>query len=207
MQNRHPADRPRRSTFLRLWEPMTAAFHYLPVGHDCAVATADAGVMLQRSPSPDAARARRSRARLKVGVRTFRVQAHSRRLIAAMRKANPALGDDDLNQQTIEAELDDIVAAFCDRGLGPAKKPPAEACRRTRCAPPRGIPTATYCAGAPSDYRGAHQRHHRVLSPLMVVADHRGVVSKILEGQWSRRPPDCRPRSAMTMTTIVKVRP
>jgi len=54
-----------------------------------------------------------------------------------MRKANPALGDDDLNQQTIEAELDDIVAAFCDRGLGPAKKPPAEACRRTRCAPPR----------------------------------------------------------------------
>ena len=34
-------------------------------------------------------------------------------------------------------ELDDIVAAFCDRGLGPAKKPPAEACRRTRCAPPR----------------------------------------------------------------------
>jgi hypothetical protein len=24
----------------------------------------------------------------------------------------------------------------------------------------------------------------------MVVADHRGVVSKILEGQWSRRPPE-----------------
>ena len=92
--------------------------------------------MLQRSSSPDAARARRSRARLKAGVRTFRVRAHARRLEAAMRKANPNLGED-LDQQAIEAELDDIVAAFCDRWLGPAKKPPAEACRRTRCAPPR----------------------------------------------------------------------
>jgi hypothetical protein len=39
--------------------------------------------MLERSPSPDAARARSSRARLKVGVRTYRVRAHSRRLVAA----------------------------------------------------------------------------------------------------------------------------
>jgi len=93
--------------------------------------------MLQRSPSPDAARARRSRARLKAGVRTFRVRAHTRRLEAAMRKSNPNLGDEDLDQKAIEAELDDIVEEFCARWVGPAKKPPAEACRRTRCAPPR----------------------------------------------------------------------
>ena len=43
--------------------------------------------------------------------------------------------------------------------------------------------------------RRAIRRHHRVLSPLMVVADRRGVVSKILEGQWSRRPRYCRFRS------------
>ena len=57
--------------------------------------------MLQRSPSPDAIRARSSRARLKVGVRTYRVRAHTRRLVAAMRKANPNLGDDDLDQKAI----------------------------------------------------------------------------------------------------------
>ena len=83
--------------------------------------------MLQRSPSPDAARARRSRARLKAGVRTFRVRAHTRRLEAAMRKSNPNLGDEDLDQKAIEAELDDIVEEFCARWVGPAKKPPAEA--------------------------------------------------------------------------------
>ena len=55
--------------------------------------------------------------------------------------------------------------------------------------------------------RRAIRRHHRVLSPLMVVADRRGVVSKILEGQWSRRAPHSRPRSAMTMTTMLKIRP
>ncbi|HVI68450.1 MAG TPA: hypothetical protein VM910_38635 [Bradyrhizobium sp.] len=54
-----------------------------------------------------------------------------------MRKANPNLGDDEFDQKVIEAELDDIVEEFCARWVGPAKKPPAEACRRTRCAPPR----------------------------------------------------------------------
>ena len=83
--------------------------------------------MLERSPSPDAARARRSRARLKAGVRTFRVRAHGRRLVAATRKANPVLGDDEFDQKAIEAELDDIVEEFCARWVGPAKKPPAEA--------------------------------------------------------------------------------
>jgi hypothetical protein len=74
--------------------------------------------MLQRSPSPDAARARGSRARLKIGIRTYRVRAHARRLVAAMRKANPDLGDDDLDQKAIEAELNDIVAAFVERWIG-----------------------------------------------------------------------------------------
>jgi hypothetical protein len=44
---------------------------------------------------------------------------------------------EDLDQKAIEAELDDIVEEFCARWVGPAKKPPAEACPRTRCAPPR----------------------------------------------------------------------
>jgi hypothetical protein len=73
-----------------------------------------------RSASPDAIRARNSRARLKAGVRTFRVQAHIRRLAAAMRRANPRLGDD-LTSDQIETELNEIVAAFTDRWLG--KKP------------------------------------------------------------------------------------
>jgi hypothetical protein len=78
--------------------------------------------MLNRPPSPDAIRARESRARLKVGVRTFRVRAHTRRLEAAMRLANPKLGDE-LTPEAIEAELDAILDAFCVRWLGPAKKP------------------------------------------------------------------------------------
>ena len=78
--------------------------------------------MLDRSRSPAAIRARESRARLKAGVRTFRVRAHGRRLAAAMRLANPKLGDD-LAPEAIEAELDAILDAFCVRWLGPAKKP------------------------------------------------------------------------------------
>jgi hypothetical protein len=60
--------------------------------------------------------ARNSRARIKVGVRTYRVRAHARRLVAAMRRANPKLPDDPTQDQ-IEAELGDIVAAFVERWL------------------------------------------------------------------------------------------
>jgi hypothetical protein len=72
--------------------------------------------MLDRSPSPDAIRARKSRARLKRGIRTYKVRAHTRRLVAAMRRANPKLADDPTTDQ-IEAELNEIILAFIDRWL------------------------------------------------------------------------------------------
>jgi hypothetical protein len=49
-------------------------------------------------------------------VRTFRVRAHGRRLITAMRRANPDLGDD-LDHAAIEAEVNAIVAAFIARWI------------------------------------------------------------------------------------------
>jgi hypothetical protein len=76
--------------------------------------------MLERATNPGADRARRSRARLRAGIRTFKVQAHSRRLVAAMRLANSGLGDD-LDQAAIERELDAIIGAFVDRWLQPKK--------------------------------------------------------------------------------------
>jgi hypothetical protein len=76
-------------------------------------------MMLQRSPSPDAIRARSSRARLKAGVRTYRVRAHARRLRAAMFAANPRLGLSDLDTpEQVEAELNDVIAAFTERWVG-----------------------------------------------------------------------------------------
>jgi hypothetical protein len=69
--------------------------------------------MLERplTHSSGAVRARASRARLRDGVRTFRVRAHTRRLIIAMRRANPELSDE-LEHAAIEAELNAIVNAF-----------------------------------------------------------------------------------------------
>ena len=78
--------------------------------------------MLDRAPSPDAIRARASRARLKRGVRTFKVRAHARRLVAAMRTANPRLPESELSPTEIEAELQSIIDAFCQRWLV-AKRP------------------------------------------------------------------------------------
>jgi hypothetical protein len=75
--------------------------------------------MLDRSrppPSPGAARARRSRARAKAGIGTFRIRAHTRRLLAVMVRANPELSDD-LDQQAIETELSEIVAAIVERWI------------------------------------------------------------------------------------------
>jgi hypothetical protein len=73
-----------------------------------------------RAHTPGALRARASRARLRDGIRTFKVRAHTRRLIFAMRRANPELSDE-LDHAAIEAELTAIVAAFVERWLG--KKP------------------------------------------------------------------------------------
>ena len=59
--------------------------------------------MLDRSPSAGDARARSSRARRKQGVRVYKVQAHERRLVAALRRANPSLPDE-LSPELIEIE-------------------------------------------------------------------------------------------------------
>jgi hypothetical protein len=68
-------------------------------------------MMLERPPpTPGAARARNSRARRKQGVRTFRVRAHERRLVAALRRANPSLPAE-LSLELIGSELEAIVAA------------------------------------------------------------------------------------------------
>jgi hypothetical protein len=72
---------------------------------------------LPRTPSAAALRARRSRARLRNGVRTFKVRAHTRRLVAAMCRANPDLGDE-LEHAAIEAELNAIVDSFITRWIG-----------------------------------------------------------------------------------------
>jgi hypothetical protein len=79
--------------------------------------------MLEKHPPPSAGalRARDSRARLKQGVRTFRVRAHERRLAAALRRPQPGLPDE-LTPEMIETMLADVVGTFITRWIGPAKK-------------------------------------------------------------------------------------
>jgi hypothetical protein len=81
-------------------------------------------VMLHRpKPSPAAIRAHERRARVKAGVRwELRVKAApTRRLVAAMRLSNPAVGDLD-TRETLEAELENVVAAFIELMLGPPRR-------------------------------------------------------------------------------------
>jgi hypothetical protein len=79
--------------------------------------------MLHRPPSPAALRARERRARLRAGVtHDLRVRVPTRRLVAAMRAANPRLPESELTAAEIETELDAIVLAFIERWVGPAKK-------------------------------------------------------------------------------------
>ena len=78
--------------------------------------------MLDRPPTRAAVRARERRARLRDGVlHDLVVRVPTRRLVAAMKAANPAVGDLD-TREAIEAELHEIAVAFMDRWLSPAKK-------------------------------------------------------------------------------------
>jgi hypothetical protein len=61
-----------------------------------------------RAHTPGALRARASRARLRDGIRTFKVRAHTRRLIFAMRRANPELSDE---LETLQEGLADASEA------------------------------------------------------------------------------------------------
>jgi hypothetical protein len=72
--------------------------------------------MLDRSPSPAAVRARERRARQRAGiVRDLRIRIPTRRLVAAMRAANPRLPEGELTTAEVEAELEAIVLAFVER--------------------------------------------------------------------------------------------
>jgi hypothetical protein len=81
--------------------------------------------MLARPPKPDAkpapsaaaVRARRSRALRSEGIVILRLRMHRKRLVAAMRCANPGAGDLATTAQ-VEAELQALVDAFIVRWLG-----------------------------------------------------------------------------------------
>jgi hypothetical protein len=79
--------------------------------------------VLDRPPSPAAARARRWRAQRKAGVRIARIRIHARRLRAALRAANKEAGELETWPE-VEAELMAVVEAFIDRWLS-GKKPNA----------------------------------------------------------------------------------
>jgi hypothetical protein len=61
--------------------------------------------MLHRPPSPAAVRARERRVRLRAGITCdLRARVPTRRLLAAMRAANPRLPEGDLSREEIEGE-------------------------------------------------------------------------------------------------------
>jgi hypothetical protein len=81
--------------------------------------------MLDRPPSTAAIRARARRARQRDGIRwDLRVRVPTRRLVTAMRVSNPAVGELD-TKGAVETELTEVVEAFVERWIGPAKKPHA----------------------------------------------------------------------------------
>jgi hypothetical protein len=79
--------------------------------------------MLDRPPSlSNAARARASRARRRDGIRCYRVTANVKRLVAAMRRANPKLPERELTDTEIREELTALVQLFVSRWLGPVSR-------------------------------------------------------------------------------------
>jgi hypothetical protein len=81
--------------------------------------------MLDRSRTAAAIRAKERRARGRAGIRwDLRVRTPTRRLVRAMQAARPEVGPLD-TREAVEAELADVVEAFCARWLGPEKNPHA----------------------------------------------------------------------------------
>lgn len=79
--------------------------------------------MLHRPPSPGALRSRERRARQKVGIdRDYKIRTHTRRLITALRLAEPSLPAGELTTAQIEGELNQIIDCFVVDWLGPARK-------------------------------------------------------------------------------------
>jgi hypothetical protein len=69
--------------------------------------------------SPGALRARRSRARRRVGQCVFRVEADQRRIVAALQAAGRLA--DDATREEIEHELAEVLSDFARRWLGREK--------------------------------------------------------------------------------------
>lgn len=79
--------------------------------------------MLHRpSSSPAAIRNRDWRAERRAGLRKAKIQVNARRLVAALRRANPQARELDTWPE-VEAELGAVIEAFCEHWLGPVKKP------------------------------------------------------------------------------------
>jgi hypothetical protein len=75
-------------------------------------------MMLHRPPTSAALRAREKRARRRDGVEhDLRVRVPTRRLVAALRAANPGAGPLD-TRETLEAELASVVEGFINRWVG-----------------------------------------------------------------------------------------
>ena len=75
--------------------------------------------MLHRPPSRAAARARERRARQRSGIACdLTVRVPTRRLVAAMKAANPRLPEGELCREAIEPELQAVVETFIERWIG-----------------------------------------------------------------------------------------
>jgi hypothetical protein len=74
------------------------------------------------SPSGSARRSRERRARRRAGIlRDFKVRVPTKRLIAALRLAEPKLPAE-LPPEVIERELAQVVLAFIETWLGPPRR-------------------------------------------------------------------------------------
>ena len=139
-----------------------------------------AGLGLQRNRQQKRADARAARRRAELDAARAMCRRGTNTLTAASHRHWPRTGTRSRNSRarplrsrTRLVRAREVNARTITAGTSSTSRTRCPCAARTNRAAAR-LPTATYCAGAPSDYRGAHQRHHRVLSPLMVVADHRG---------------------------------
>jgi hypothetical protein len=79
--------------------------------------------MLHRPPSPGALRSRERRKRQKAGIdRDYKIRVNTRRLLRALRLAEPSLPGGELTTEQIEIELNQIIERFCTGWLGPLRK-------------------------------------------------------------------------------------
>jgi len=75
----------------------------------------------ERPPlSPGAVRARRSRADRRLGLATFHVKTHRRRLIGALVAAG-RLTDLDVSQEEVERAIEQVLDDLANRWLGPVR--------------------------------------------------------------------------------------